>query len=97
MKREREPANQVANQSQVDIIDPNHVKNEADQENNEVEVTYESHPNTMEAIEAREAVTKLMVLKQKKRKLEMEKMKLQEEEQDLDAKIEEAREEVAKI
>ena len=87
MKREREP--QVANQSQVDIIDPNHVKNENDQENNEVEVTFESHP-AAEAIEARKAVTKLTMLKQKKRKLEMEM-------QDLDAKIDEAKEQVAKI
>jgi len=94
VKREREP--QVANQSQVDIIDPNHVKNENDQENNEVEVTFESHP-AAEAIEARKAVTKLTMLKQKKRKLEMEKMKLQEEMQDLDAKIYEAREQVAKF
>ena len=98
VKREREPANQVANQSQVDIIDPNHVKNEADQENNEVEVTYESHPRTKEAIEAAEAMTKLTVMKQKMRKLEMEERKLQEEKQDLDAQIEEAREQVlAKI
>ena len=73
----REP--QAANQSQEDIIDPNHTKNEHDEENNEVEVTFESHPRTTEALEAAEAMNKLIMMKQKKRKLEMEQEKLQEE------------------
>ena len=62
MKREREVTNQpqVANQALVDILDPNHIKNENDGEN-DVEVTYENHPRTQEAIESAEEMTKLIM------------------------------------
>ena len=82
VKREATNQPQVANQAQFDIIDPNHIKNETDGENNEVTVTYENHPRTQEAIEAAEEMTKLIMMKEKKRRLE-------EEQQALDAKIEE--------
>ena len=102
MKREREPVNQqpqVANQPQVgNIEDLNQIKDEHDVENNEIQVTYESHPRTKEAIEAAEEMNKLTMMKQKKRKLEMEKEKIQEEEQALDDEIQEQRAKVmAKI
>ena len=92
LKREREVADQpqVANQSQVDIIDANHIKNE-DRENNEVEVTFESHPRTPETIEAVEAMTKLKMMKQEQRKLELEEEELKKRKQDLALKIEEQR------
>lgn len=67
VKMERMPVNppQVANQSQVDTIDPNFIKNENDLENNEVEITFESHPRSQETIEAAEVLNKLDVMKQK--------------------------------
>jgi len=82
MKREKEAAT--------------HVKNETDVEG-EVVVTFESHPRTQEDIETEEAVKKLTKLKQKKRKLEMEEENLQEEKQALDAEIEEQRAKVHAI
>ena len=98
LKREREVADQpqVANQSQVDIIDANHIKNE-DRENNEVEVTFESHPRTPETIEAVEAMTKLKMMKQEQRKLELEEEELKKRKQDLALKIEEQRARVIDI
>lgn len=98
MKREREVADQpqVANQSQVDIIDANHIKNE-DRENNEVEVTFESHPRTPETIEAVEAMTKLKMMKQEQRKLELEEEELKKRKQALALKIEEQRARVIDI
>jgi len=98
LKRERKLADQpqVANQFQVDIIDPTHIKNE-DQENNEVEVTFESHPRTQETVEAVEAMKKLKMMKQEKRKLELEKEELQKKERALEVKIEEQKARVMDI
>ena len=86
------------NQLVGNIEDLNQIKDEHDVENNEIQVTYESHPRTKEAIEAAEEMNKLTMMKQKKRKLEMEKEKIQEEEQALDDEIQEQRAKVmAKI
>jgi len=76
MKREKEPANNVKNETDVE---------------GEVVVTFESHPRTQEDIEAEEAVKKLTKLRQEKRKLEekqaLEKQALDAEIEEQRAKV----------